>query len=38
VTARQQSVDRSGTGDVRYVSFYSGGAGGNAWGYSYNLG
>ena len=38
VTGRQQSVDRAGTGDVRYVSFYSGGAGGNAWGYSYNLG
>ena len=30
--------DRTGTGDVRYVSFYSGGPGGNAWGYSYNLG
>lgn len=33
-----QSVDRQGTGDVRYVSFYSGGTGGRDWGYSYNLG
>jgi len=34
----QVPVDRTGTGDVRYVSFYSGGSGGNSWGYSYNLG
>ena len=34
----QPASDRHGNGDVRYVSFYSGGAGGNAWGYSYNLG
>jgi len=34
----QTPVDRSSSGDVRYVSFYSGGAGGNSWGYSYNLG
>jgi len=32
------NVDRQGTGDVRYVSFYSGVAGGKEWGYSYNLG
>jgi len=33
-----QNVDRQGTGDVRYVSFFSGGAGGRQWGYSYQLG
>jgi len=34
----QPAADRQGNGDVRYVSFYSGGSGGNSWGYSYNLG
>jgi len=33
-----QNVDRQGTGDVRYVSFFSGGVGGRQWGYSYQLG
>ena len=33
-----QASDRQGNGDVRYVSFFSGGVGGNSWGYSYNLG
>ena len=34
----QQASDRHGNGDVRYVSFFSGGNGGNSWGYSYKLG
>jgi len=34
----QPAADRQGNGDVRYVSFYSGGTGGNSWGYSYKLG
>jgi len=34
----QPAADRQGNGDVRYVSFYSGGRGGNSWGYSYKLG
>jgi len=34
----QPASDRHGNGDVRYVSFFSGGNGGNSWGYSYNLG
>lgn len=34
----QPAVDRQGNGDVRYVSFFSGGTGGNSWGYSYKLG
>ena len=40
LTAPQQlqAADRRGSGDVRYVSFYSGGGGGNSWGYSYQLG
>ena len=36
-----QASDRHGSGDVRYVSFFSGGpgaAGGRTWGYSYKLG
>ena len=34
----QPASDRHGNGDVRYVSFFSGGNGGNSWGYSYKLG
>jgi len=34
----QPAADRQGNGDVRYVSFFSGGTGGNSWGYSYKLG
>jgi len=36
--APAKASDRQGNGDVRYVSFFSGGHGGNSWGYSYNLG
>ena len=38
IEQRPVASDRQGSGDVRYVSFVSGGVGGNSWGYSYNLG
>ena len=37
-TPTDRASDRQGNGDVRYVSFFSGGIGGNSWGYSYKLG